>query len=174
MNWDNSGGTNDAVPQGVYLLAVLPAGLTSSAFGFYGQTGPPTHRTTYSYGPGDTSGAVILGNYVTGGLTYPAVNVERTVPSPNTWTDAGGGTSWTTTNNWSLSHSANAGETACFTIAGLPGTVTLDGNQTAGSLWFDSTTPYTIAQGSGGTLSLSNTGTIWIDAGMHTISAPWQ
>ena len=48
----------------------------------------------------------------------------------------------------------------------------LSGSQSVGSLWFNSSNSYTIAPVSGGTLALGSAATIWIDAGLHTISAP--
>jgi autotransporter-associated beta strand protein len=107
-----------------------------------------------------------------GSIIDAIVNMKRSVPAENDWTGAANG-SWNTASNWLLSHSANSGETAGFVNPLLAGTVSLNHNQSAGSLWFDSGSPYTIASGSGGyTLTLSNTADIWIDAGVHTISAP--
>jgi hypothetical protein len=52
-----------------------------------------------------------------------------------------------------------------------PRTVTLDGNRTVMNLNFDNANKYTIAGGSGGTLTI-NAGTINVTSGSHEISAP--
>jgi hypothetical protein len=53
-----------------------------------------------------------------------------------------------------------------------PRTVTLDGNRTVKDLNFDNANKYTIAGGSGGTLTIQSGGTIRVDGGSHEISAP--
>ena len=94
------------------------------------------------------------------------------------WLNAAGG-SWNTAGNWSSNPSIpnGAGHVGNFTTA-LSGdvTVTLDGNKTIGGAAFNSASGnYTIAQGSGGSLTIDNSGS---DAqfsnltGNHTISAP--
>ena len=177
IDWDNNSSvSNDVLPAGVYNLAQLAPGLSASAFGYYYHSNvPPPKGSTYSFGPADSAGAVEFGGIQGGAAVPDIVYTQRVVPSQNTWSGPAGGGSWNTANNWSLSHSASSGETASFTNTSLAGTVTLDHNQAAGSLWFNSSNPYTIAAGSGGyTLTLSNTASIWIDAGLHTISAPWS
>ncbi len=167
--WADSNVSSDVLnPAGIYTLANLPAGLSALSFGAsYSHQGKTT-----SNGPGDTVGAVVFTTTAGGALLTDNVHIERAVPSENDWTGPVNG-SWNSGGNWSLSHAASSSETASFITPSLAGTVTLDHNQSAGSLWFDSTSPYTIASGSGAyTLSLSNTANIWIDSGLHTISAP--
>jgi fibronectin-binding autotransporter adhesin len=174
MDWSYTYPSDTPLPQGVYTMAQLPAGLSALAFGYsYSQVHPPE---SFNYGVGDTSsgavGAMEYGSVLGGSTTGSIVTTKRSVPSENDWIGPVNG-SWNTASNWSLGHSASASETASFVTASLAGTVTLDRNQSAGSLWFDSSSPYTIASGSGAfTLSLSNTASIWIDSGLHTISAP--
>ena len=170
MDWGSkSFSSTNVLPQGVYTLAQLPTGLSALSFGYsYHKAIPPLN---YLDGPGDSSGAVVF-TTSSGSSIDAIVNMKRSVPSENDWTGAANG-SWNTASNWSLSHSAGSSETAGFVTSALAGTVSLNHNQSAGSLWFDSSSPYTIASGSGSyTLTLNNTASIWIDAGLHTISAP--
>ena len=143
MSWDfiQAEQSTDALAQGVYNLAKLPANLPPSAFGYYYHSNiPPPNGVTYSHGPADSSGAVEFGNIQGGALAPDIVYLQRVVPSQNTWTGPVNG-SWNTAGNWSLSHAASSSETASFTNTSLAGTVTLDHNQSAGSLWFDSSRP---------------------------------
>ena len=167
----------DALPAGVYNLATLPGGLSPSDFGYYYQTTFPVLQT-YSFGPSDTSGAVEFGNIQGGAATPSIVEVSRAVPSEVDWTAAGNG-AWATATNWTVAGGStqrvpHSGDTATFDNgSGTSASISLAGNQTAGSLWFNSgSTVYTIAQGGGGSLTLSNTATIWVDAGLHTIAVP--
>ena len=66
--------------------------------------------------------------------------------------------------------------TATFPELGATSTiqVTLDGPQTATGLVFSASEGYTLAPGSGGTLTLSNSATVAVLSGTHTISAPLQ
>jgi autotransporter-associated beta strand protein len=92
-----------------------------------------------------------------------------------TWAAAHGG-SWTTLANWTGAPPQTAGDTANFTTPlAAPSTITLDANQSIGTLNFNSTQPYTIAQGTGSTLTLDNgtsSASITDSGGSHTISAP--
>jgi autotransporter-associated beta strand protein len=102
-------------------------------------------------------------------LTGPAVN--------STWTNMQGDDLWTSGGNWSGGVPTSAGDTATFGTS-IPGptTISLNGNQTVGTMNFSDGASYTIAQGAGnGTLTLSNgTGSAIIndEFGNHTISAP--
>jgi autotransporter-associated beta strand protein len=92
-----------------------------------------------------------------------------------TWTAAGSG-SWSNSANWTLNSPGNAGDTASFGITNTSATVvSLNGSRIVGTLNFSSAFSYTIAQGSGGTLTLDN-GTSGAQIndynGNHTISAP--
>ncbi len=99
--------------------------------------------------------------------------------SGGTWTLNGNG-SWTTGSNWSTSPTPPSSGTVTFAnVAGSPPTspitVTLDGNQSAGGLVFNvSGSGYTLAQGTGGSLTLGTTagGSISVLSGTHNISAP--
>ncbi len=90
------------------------------------------------------------------------------------WNAAGGG-SWADIANWSNGVAA-ANYTAQFTTdLGAPATVTLDGARFSNGLSFASSGAYTIAAGSGGSLTLErgsgNVGAT-ILSGNHVISAP--
>lgn len=103
--------------------------------------------------------------------------IEAVEPTQaSTWCAASGG-SWSAAANWSSSGVPQApGQVASFTSAiTSPSTVTLDGPWTLATVNFESANSYTIASGSGGSLTLDNgTGTAAINdlSGTHTISAP--
>jgi fibronectin-binding autotransporter adhesin len=86
--------------------------------------------------------------------------------------------SWATSTNWSNGYIPGvAGDSASFANATAAATVTLDGNRTVGSITFNSSSPYTIAPGTGGKLTLDNggasaTATITDDAGNQFINVP--
>ncbi len=102
-------------------------------------------------------------------LTGPAIS--------GTWSNMAGDDLWTSGANWTGGTPTSAGDSATFGTS-IPGptTISLNGNQTVGTMNFSDGTSYTIAQGTGGgTLTLSNgTGTAVIndEFGNHTISAP--
>jgi fibronectin-binding autotransporter adhesin len=110
-------------------------------------------------------------------------NVTLTITATSTvanWVTNGGG-SWNTGANWSTNPTIpNAvGDSARFlTQLGAPATVTLDGGKTVGGVSFASNNGYTIAAGSGGTLTFSNSGAtpaqLNSTQGSHTISAGVQ
>ncbi len=109
-------------------------------------------------------------------ITSDVVHLGRAVPSQINWTGASD-TSWSTAADWTVAGGATQrvplpGDTPTFNNPALARTVNLNGSQTVGSLWFNSSNSYSIAPGSGGALALSNTAVIWIDAGLHTITAP--
>jgi autotransporter-associated beta strand protein len=100
---------------------------------------------------------------------------------PSTWIGSLGG-SWTNAANWTVAP-ANAAGAQAVVGAGtpVPLTITLDGPQTLGQLTLANSTTgstgYTLAAGSGGTLTLSNSGAatsadILVLSGSHGISAP--
>jgi autotransporter-associated beta strand protein len=108
------------------------------------------------------------------------LNVVVAGPISSQWALSTGGT-WGISGNWTNGIPGNSGDTATF--ASAPGltssdTVTLDGNRTVGHVVFNNGSfSYTIAQGSGGTLTIDNTSgtgspSITVNAGSHTISAP--
>ncbi len=105
-------------------------------------------------------------------------------PLPNSgatlnWTGSSG--SWNAAGNWSLgAKPQNPGDVAILggSLA-VAATVTLDGPQKAGSLVFFNTNPattgYTLAPGTGGTLTLDNSGAtalVTVFSGSHAITAP--
>jgi autotransporter-associated beta strand protein len=92
-----------------------------------------------------------------------------------TWGTANGG-SWSTLGNWLGAPPQTAGDTANFTGSiNVPSTVRLDGTWSVGAINFNNAKSYTIAQGSGGTLTLdngANQATVADLGGSHSITAP--
>jgi SdrD B-like domain len=91
------------------------------------------------------------------------------------WAIDGGG-SWSNSADWSAGIPSQPADVANFTLSlSQPSTVTLDGSYTVGSLVFNSSQPYTIAPGSGGSLTLeqeSGTAEINVESGNDVIDAP--
>ncbi len=93
------------------------------------------------------------------------------------WIATGSG-SWGSASNWSDSTAAGGGGDyiPAFTATlGSPATITLDGSRTVKGLSFDGTSGYTVAQGTGGSLTIDNGASsagVTVAAGSHTISAP--
>jgi hypothetical protein len=111
------------------------------------------------------------------GFSYSLVG-----PPVSTWNLSTGST-WGTPGNW-IGGVPNS-QTARANFLSSPGittaaTVTLDGSRTVGQMTFDNSQSYTIAPGSGGTLTIDDTGDgaggggplITVNTGSHTISAP--
>ena len=108
-------------------------------------------------------------------------NVSAQPNSGGTFNWSGSGGSWNAAGNWNPGNKPqNAGDVAVLggSLA-LAATVTLDGAQKAGGLIFansnSSTTGYTLSAGTGGTLTLDNSGTtalVTVMSGSHTITAP--
>jgi hypothetical protein len=108
-------------------------------------------------------------------LTSAAPNVQ--------WASSTGG-SWSAAVSWTPDNVPNAQAAVANFLAapfGLTsaGTVTLDGSKTVGQLVFSDAASYTIAPGTGGTLTIDDTGdtagvnpAITVSAGNHTITAP--
>lgn len=90
------------------------------------------------------------------------------------WSTSGSG-SWNTAGSWS-NGVPTGGYTAQFTTQlAAPATITLDGSRTANGLVFNSANGYTIAPGTGGSLTLDKglkNVAVNVDQGNHTISAP--
>jgi fibronectin-binding autotransporter adhesin len=111
-------------------------------------------------------------------LNVMGFHLSASAMSGGTWARNGNG-SWSSGGNWTYPV-VPSGITVYF--AGVPVnpsapiTVTLDGNQSAAGLVFNVSNGigYTLAQGSGGTLSLGTPagGSITVVAGDHNISAP--
>ena len=104
-------------------------------------------------------------------------NVTLTVAAAGlitNWALATGG-SWGTGGNWSNTSPNQIGATANLGSAlTAAGTVTLDGNKTVSGLTFDNANAYTVAAGTGGTLTLQkNTGSadLAVLSGSHSVTA---
>ena len=135
---------------------------------------------------GDFSLALIGGGTVPGSYSLlmnsgnsqlDLVVASAVTPSGGTWNFNGNG-SWADSSKWSPAAVPSSGT---VTFAGVPGqptapiTVTLDGNESAEGLVFNvSGSGYTLAQGTGGALTLGTTagGSVSVLSGTHTISAP--
>jgi hypothetical protein len=81
--------------------------------------------------------------------------------------------SWGVAANWGFSLGVPDSPSAIANLLGVitaPRTVTLDGNRTVQDINFDNANKYTIALGTGGTLTV-NAGTISVTSGSHEISA---
>jgi arabinogalactan endo-1,4-beta-galactosidase len=114
------------------------------------------------------------------GNALPALSAFNITLPAGTWILPIGGT-WNSTASWSSgSIPEAAGATVNFTgDITTASTVTLDAAWMAGAVTFDNTNSYTLAAGTGGTLTLDNggasaTATITDAGGTHTISAPLQ
>jgi autotransporter-associated beta strand protein len=134
---------------------------------------------------GDTYDLEVLKNGGTAGVSSGVVSNSETYalafnfasPAATAVWDTAGGGSWGSTSNWATGIAPqNAGDTAMFAGAATGSSiVTLDGNRTAGIVVFKSDQSYTIAPGSGGTLSLSSpigSASIIDSNGSHSITAP--
>ena len=75
-----------------------------------------------------------------------------------TWNVAGGG-SWGTSTNWSPSGVPGTGDTVAIGTVTGGSTITLDGNRSVVSLALSSANSHVIAAGTGGSLTLTSTGT---------------
>ncbi len=112
------------------------------------------------------------GNLLTLTISAGALTGHWAVDADGSW---GTGANWSTNPNFPK----NASEVAIFdkTLTATR-TITLDGSKTVGGLQFDSVTAgtgYTIAPGSGGTLTVDNSGataTIVVVSGNNTIGVP--
>jgi hypothetical protein len=119
-----------------------------------------------------------LSSYPAYSLVYNANQLDLIAGgSVAMWSSSVGG-SWTTGSNWSTGSAPNAqGAIAILGSATLsPVTITLDGSQTVGTLTFNNTNGYTLAPGSGGSLTFDNTGgtgdaQIIVLSGTHSILA---
>jgi autotransporter-associated beta strand protein len=124
-----------------------------------------------------TSFEFYINKSLTSGYTTYIDNVTAIGPSVNaTWSNSTGG-SWSNSGFWNGGIPQQPLDTANLNTAiGANSTIDLDGNRAMAALNINSSNQYTIAQGSGGTLTLdaggSNTSTITVSNGSHTISAP--
>ena len=123
------------------------------------------HAVSYRLGPAPSGYSYSLINDTDN--TNLLLHVVSSGP-PQWAVDAGG--SWGNTNNW-IGGVPTTGGTANFLgKITAPRTITLDGNRSVANLNFDNANKYTIAQGSGGTLTI--TSAIVTTNGTHEISAP--
>ena len=112
-------------------------------------------------------------------------SVKSAAPPSNVWTNGTTDMSWNDPGNWSPTGVINgAGQVANFINSSptVAGTVTLDAVQTVGQINFDSSAPYTITPGTGGSLVINDTNAnndptgvnslISVASGNHTIAAP--
>ena len=126
--------------------------------------------------PNQSGTSYVLSTAVDTGYIDLVVGVGNAGASGGTWTHNGNG-SWATGGNWSGSLFPSSGTVTL----GSPGgsiNVTLDGYCSAGALVFTSSNAngYTLSQGTGGALTLGTSagGSIAVNNGSHTISAPLQ
>jgi autotransporter-associated beta strand protein len=174
----SAGSTSGALPlttDGTYNLIsyvgsdTIAGGNTNAALNADLSVGNPVYGLTYSF-------------HDTGSGTIQLI-VSGVAATSSKWITDGSG-SWASAVNWTSGGVPNSvGSLATFagnaaTHANLSRTVTLDGNETVGTMFFDSPNgeSYTISQGSGGSLIL-NTGTsataaITVNAGSQAINAP--
>ena len=113
-----------------------------------------------------------------GAVCVLTVGQSGTITShvPELWQASLGG-SWTNAASWSPQTSPNGAGCAVFgPSASSSCAITLDGNQTVGSLTFNNTAGYALSAGAGGSLTLNNSGgtgsQIVVLAGSHSIAAP--
>jgi fibronectin-binding autotransporter adhesin len=130
--------------------------------------GAATSLTVGNPQPGKSYSFSASGGFVK--LTIADTGVNRN------WITNGGG-SWGNAANWNGTVPNVAQAVVNFiTPLSAPASITLDGAKTAGNLIFTSSpNGYTIAPGSGGTLTLangSNNASILVNAGAHGITAP--
>jgi autotransporter-associated beta strand protein/uncharacterized repeat protein (TIGR03803 family) len=124
------------------------------------------------------SGSTLYGTTSAGGA-YESGTVFALSLGPFTWSNSGGG-SWNTPGNWTPPIVPNGvgWQAILGNSTTASSTINLDGNQTVGSLTLNnSAAGYTLAAGSGGTLTLNNaSGTggsqLLVVAGSRSITAP--
>ncbi len=160
FNQDNGGSdTEDPDDWGV---GVTKSALTNDAYNAYSRSG-----VVNGISPTDLLVMNVLGYHL-----------SAAAMSGGTWAGNASG-SWTVASNWSYPIIPTSGTVS---FAGVPVnpnspiTVTLDGNQSAGALVFNTsgTVGYTLAQGASGALTLgtSNGASITVSGGPQVISAP--
>ena len=147
------------------------SGNTYNLFSFGSDTGFTPSILTWANEPnGLTATFSVVGSDV-------QVLIGGTVSVTSTWNISGGG-SWNSAGSWDAGGIPNSvGGTAIFgaAITG-PATVTLDSSPTIGAITFNNSSfGYTIIPGSGGTLTLSNSGNpvpLADSNGNHTLAVP--
>ena len=173
-------------PDHLTLVLINKATTATSATVGLTNAGPMTTAAVYQLTSGNSvpqsAGSLTLGG--ASGFSYlmPAESVTTISMTSNQWLLSTGG-SWSATGSWSAGIPDGPASRANFYAVptGLtsPGTATLDGNHTVGQLTFNDPVSYTIALGTGGTLTINDAGDaagvapmISVLAGSHTISAP--
>jgi fibronectin-binding autotransporter adhesin len=150
--------------------ASFAPGSTLNIFGSIGTL--PETLMTYNTSTGTLSN--VFGLPGTDQLSYSGGSLEIVNATISAmWTQPAGG-SWTMGSNWSSNPTPPTSGTVTFSELGAPSaiTVTLDGPQSAGALVFSASEGYLLAAGNNGTLTLSNSASITVLSGTHTISAP--
>ncbi|MGA2442326.1 MAG: dockerin type I repeat-containing protein [Tepidisphaeraceae bacterium] len=103
-----------------------------------------------------------------------SVAVPANLPN-GTWINPGSG-NWGTSTNWANGViPQSAGDSASFSVASAPSTVTLNTGWSVGNLSFSSSFSYDLAPGTAGVLTMDNgsgTASVTDFSGTHTISAP--
>jgi autotransporter-associated beta strand protein len=159
----NTGAATTFGTNGVYNLISFLGNIGGAGLSALG-VDPTSVLVGKSYSFGQSGGFVTLA-------------IGNTGVTPNFWNvDASG--DWTTSTNWSLGTAPNAPQAfAAFgggsTVISAPRTVTLNANQTVGTVAFNSVQPFTI--NGTNTLTLDN-GTdpaqITVSGGSHTLAVP--
>ena len=116
---------------------------------------------------------------VTDHLPVVADYADVVGPTVANWALATGGT-WGTVPDWTTTIvPTGAGAAVTFGPLSAAGTVTLDGSRTVGRVTLGSAAAYTLAAGTGGTLTVDDAGdlagvapAIAVTAGSHTVAAP--
>ena len=184
-------GTNGVYIYGGDLLNFNNGAALNISGGQIALVNTPTQTGDYRIfdNPTLTGGAMSLNDFIlpSNGYSYAlstavdspyvdmVVGVGSAGASGGTWTYFGGG-SWGTGSDWSNFLFPSSG-TVTFGTYAVTSTVTLDGYRTAGSLVFTSyLNGYTLSQGTGGALTLGTSagGSITVNSGTNTISAPLQ
>jgi fibronectin-binding autotransporter adhesin len=127
------------------------------------------------------TGRLADGTVIDGGFLFVqnGTQTSHELRAGGNWRTDGGGT-WGLTANWASNViPAGPGALAQFpdviTAPNSPAGINLDGDRTLGSIRFNSANAYVIQPGSGGSLTLDNTGSpadITVESGHHRIAVP--
>jgi fibronectin-binding autotransporter adhesin len=161
---------------GSVLNLIRPSGSDSPPYPY---TGGQAYFVSAGTDAGQSEASSTVRGEVAGATRDLLFAIYAGLPNVNsTWTNMAGNESWTAAGNWSSGiPGSNPADVATFGQAIPSATIiTLDANQTVGTMNFNTGSSYTIAQGTGNnTLTLNNNGSIaQINDlfGNHTISAP--
>jgi hypothetical protein len=166
---------NSAVDVSVTTLGASPVAGTYNIVTYAGAPATPN----FVFASTGTNVETLPGISLT--LVNDGVSTESIVVAPNgppaaTWTGAST-MSWNDGASWSPAGVISAQAASANFLGAGTGVLTLDAVQTVGQVNFNSTAAYTINAGSGGSLTMDNTGgtgpaSINVAAGTHTINAP--